>query len=141
MKEAPEQKSIVQEWLRFARENLLFAKAGLKEDFSPYNTVCFLCQGSAEKYLKGFLITRGWRLKKTHDLIELLGAAVEYEHAFTQLKSSAQILNDYISEARYPGDLSFETLTESNATEAVEAAERIEEFVLEKLASEAGKTS
>ncbi|RZB34731.1 MAG: hypothetical protein SRB1_00499 [Desulfobacteraceae bacterium Eth-SRB1] len=42
---------LIKDWLSFARENLLFAKAGMKEDFSPYHTICFMSQGSAGKYL------------------------------------------------------------------------------------------
>jgi HEPN domain-containing protein len=55
---------LLDEWLAFAKENLLYAKAGIKEDFALYHTVCFLCQGSAEKYLKAYLISHGWELKK-----------------------------------------------------------------------------
>lgn len=56
---SPEQYELIKDWLAMAKENLLFAEAGLKEDFSPFNTICFLCQGSAEKYLKAFLLWKG----------------------------------------------------------------------------------
>ena len=67
----PENLKLINDWLCFAKENLLFAKAGMKEDFSPFHSICFMCQGSAEKYLKAFLIFKGWKFKKTHDLSEL----------------------------------------------------------------------
>jgi hypothetical protein len=53
MKNNSDKIKLVKEWFAFASENLLFARAGMKEDFAPYHTICFLCQGSAEKYLKG----------------------------------------------------------------------------------------
>ncbi len=49
MKRSTEEVKLLRDWLTFARENLLFARAGMKEDFAPYHTICFLCQGSAEK--------------------------------------------------------------------------------------------
>lgn len=35
-------------------------------------------QQAIEKFLKGHLLSKGWKLKKTHDLVELLDYAVEY---------------------------------------------------------------
>ena len=62
----PEKEKLVRNWILFARENLRFGKAGMEQDFSPYHTVCFMCQGSVEKYLKAFLLWNGWDLRKTH---------------------------------------------------------------------------
>ncbi len=53
MKNATEQDKLIQDWLTFARENLLYAKAGMKEDFAPYHTICFLCQGSNRSHRSG----------------------------------------------------------------------------------------
>ncbi|HDS11395.1 MAG TPA: HEPN domain-containing protein [Candidatus Wirthbacteria bacterium] len=124
---------IIQEWLRLARENLLFAASGLKKDFSPYHTVCFLCHGSAEKYLKAYLISQGWNLHKTHDLVQLCSLAIGFDQDFVQLKPSAVILNDYIIIGRYPADISFEPLTKSEAIEALDAARNIADLVNTKL--------
>ena len=33
----------ISDWLKFANESLLFAKAGMKEEFSPFHTICYLC--------------------------------------------------------------------------------------------------
>ena len=133
MKKNEEEIKLVRDWLKFARENLLFAHSGIKEDYAPYNTICFLSQGSAEKYLKAFLIYNGWELKKTHDLSELLDFCREYDDSFGLLFPECELLNEYISEVRYPGDLPFESIGEDDAKEAIEAADKIEEFVLEKI--------
>jgi HEPN domain-containing protein len=124
---------LLDEWQAFAKENLLYAKAGIKEDFAPYHTVCFLCQGSGEKYLKAYLISHGWELKKIHDLKELIGYALNYDRSFDELFPVAEVLNRYIAEGRYPGDLPFESIGENEAKEAIEAAEKIEQFVLGKM--------
>jgi HEPN domain-containing protein len=92
-----------------------------------------LCQGSAEKYLKAFLIWKGWELKKTHDLVELLGYCVDYEADFADLKEDCLLLNEYITQGRYPGDLPFESICERDAKEAIEAADKIETSALNKI--------
>lgn len=133
MKKTPELKKLVEEWLIFAKENLLYARDGMQADYSPYHTICFLCQGSAEKHLKGYLISKGWELEKIHDLKKLINHACEHDQDFNTLFPNADILNQYITEGRYPGDLPFESISEEQAKEAIEAAEKIEEFVLAKL--------
>jgi len=129
----PEKVKLVKDWLAFAKENLLFAQAGMEEDFSPYHTVCFLCQGSAEKYLKAFLLWNGWELKKTHDLSELLDLCCEYDTSFEKLFPECELLNDYITEGRYPGDLPFEGIGKNEADKALDAARKIQEYVLQNL--------
>jgi HEPN domain-containing protein len=133
MKKNAEEIRLVKDWLSFAEESLLLARSGMKEEFSPYHTICFLCQGSAEKYLKAFLIWNGWELKKTHDLVELMTYCMDYETGFEGFKEECLLLNEYITEGRYPGDLPFESITKQDAEEAIEAADKIETFVFEKI--------
>lgn len=122
------------EWAAIAVENLLYAKDGMKADYSPFHTVCFLCQGSGEKYLKGYLISKGWKFEKIHDLVQLAKYAIKYDPNFDELFPPAEILNEYITAGRYPGDISFEAISKTDAEEAIVAAEQIEKFVLQKLA-------
>ena len=132
MKKNKEEIELVEDWLRFAEENLEVAQSVMTEDYSPYHTVCFLCQGSAEKYLKAFLIWNGWELKKIHDLNELLQVCVEFDSEFEILREACKLLNEYIIVGRYPGDLPFESISKKNAEDAIGAAETIEKFVLSK---------
>ena len=133
MKNNLDKLKLVREWFTFAKENLLFARAGMKEDFAPFHTICFLCQGSAEKHLKGYLISKGWKLKKIHDLDELVEAATEFEPNFEKLFPFAEILNEYLTEGRYPADLAYEAIGHEQAKEAIAAAEKIAEFVISKI--------
>jgi HEPN domain-containing protein len=130
MTKSDEEIKLVKDWLKFAKENLLFARSGIEEEFSPFHTICFLCQGSSEKYLKAFLIWNGWALKKTHDLVELLGYCIDYEPGFDDYKEECLLLNEYITEGRYPGDLPFEDVTKKDAQEAINAASKIEAYIL-----------
>ncbi len=130
-----ELQKLLDDWLAFAKENLLLAGAGMKTDFAPHHTICYLCHGSAEKYLKAYLISRGWELEKIHDLRELLEYAVEYDSDFDEIFPETGVLNRYAVEGRYPGDLPFESIGKAEAEEALAAAEKIAEFVLAKLAA------
>jgi len=128
-----ERLNLITDWLKLAKENLLYAKVGLEQDFSPSHTVCFLCQSSAEKYLKAFLLWNNWTLKKTHDLLKLLIYCCDYDESFEILLSECSLLNEYITEGRYPGDLPFERIGEEEAKMAVNSVEQIEKFVIDKL--------
>ncbi len=92
-----------------------------------------MCQEAAEKYLKAYLISKGWELKRTHDIVELLEYCSDYDNDFDQLVEAGRILNDYIVEGRYPGDISFETIETEQAQEAYNVTKYIEECVEARL--------
>jgi len=50
---------MIPECIRFVEENFLLAHSDMREELSPFHTIYFLCQGSAEKYLNAFLIWNG----------------------------------------------------------------------------------
>lgn len=133
MTKTPDLSKLVDEWLILARESLLSAKALAQADFSPNHMVCFLCQGSAEKYLKAYLISKGWKLRKIHDLADLVGDAMGYDETFAVLLPQAWALNDYAEAGRYPSDVAFESITEKEVQEAIKAADEAAQFVLGKL--------
>jgi HEPN domain-containing protein len=122
------------EWLRFAEENLAVARRELGYEQPAHHTICFLCHTAAEKYLKGYLISRGWTLKKTHDLLELLELCAEYDPAFGSIVTDGSILNEYSVSGRYPADIAFETFDADNALEAVQATEHIRDFIAARMA-------
>lgn len=124
---------LVLEWAAIAGENLLYAKDDMKADYSPFHTVCFLCQGSGEKYLKGYLISKGWKLEKIHDLVQLAKYAIKYDPNFDELFPPAEILNEYITAGRYPGDISFEAISKTDAEEAIVAAEQMKSLCCKSL--------
>jgi HEPN domain-containing protein len=51
-------------WIQYALGDLGVAEREMKHEQPAFHTVCFLCQGAAEKFLKGFLIAQGWQLEK-----------------------------------------------------------------------------
>ena len=118
------------EWIKFANENFQVAKSTVEHEVPAYHTICFLCHESAEKFLKAYLISNNWELKKTHDLVELLEYCSDYDKEADLLFEDCSILNDYVIDGRYPADISFEEIGAKEAKEAIEKAERIKAFAL-----------
>ena len=112
-------------WLKYAEGDLRVAKAGMRSKDPAYATICFLCQGSGEKFLKAFLIANGWELEKTHDVKKLLKYCQNFNPAFARLEADAETLNTYITAGRYPGFFDQESITRAEAQEAVKAANKI----------------
>ena len=120
------------EWFRYADENWQVAEREYRYHEPACHTICFLCQSAAEKYLKGYLIAQGWMLEKTHDIIRLLELCTEYNPIFIELVPQGAVLNEYITEGRYPGDIAYEEIGREDAEEALEIVRRIRERVVEK---------
>ena len=120
-----------QEWLRYAEADLGVAERELLSGEPAYPTICFLCQGAVEKFLKGYLIAQGWTLEKTHDVVELLAFCADFDAELGTMAAEGAVLNEYIVAGRYPGDLTFEEIGEAQAEEALKAARHIRTRVKE----------
>lgn len=59
-------------------------------------------QQAIEKYIKGYLLAKGWKLKKTHDLPELLDEAVKYSPSLEKFRDLCEEATVFYFEARYP---------------------------------------
>ena len=64
---------------------------------------------------------------------DLLAFCLDYDSEFQTLEKECVLLNEYVTEGRYPGDLPFEGIGKNEALEAIEAANKIEKFILEKI--------
>jgi HEPN domain-containing protein len=58
----------------------------LLEHGGKSSVAAFLIQQMLEKYMKGFLLSKRWKLKRTHDLEELLDEMVGFDPTFEDLK-------------------------------------------------------
>lgn len=63
----------------------------------------FFLQQSLEKYLKAYLISRGWGLRKTHELDRLLDASIEYAPELAKFRPLCERVSTYYVVERYPG--------------------------------------
>jgi HEPN domain-containing protein len=63
-----------------------------------------LLQEAVERYLKGLLIAKGWKLIKTHDLVTLVAEAGRFDPRFDKYRPFAQELTDDFFAQHYPGE-------------------------------------
>ena len=63
----------------------------------------FFLQQALEKYLKAYLISQGWGLRKTHELDRLLDASLEYAPGLDMFRSLCERVSTYYVVERYPG--------------------------------------
>jgi HEPN domain-containing protein len=89
-------------WFYLAQDRLRIADlAWRQEGLTPSGVE--LLQEALERYLKGYLISEGWRLVKTHDLERLVSEASGYDARFRQFALLADELNRDFFTQHYPG--------------------------------------
>ncbi|HEX6384553.1 MAG TPA: HEPN domain-containing protein [Anaerolineae bacterium] len=93
---------IPHEWYQKAEEDLLAAQALWQNAPQLQASIIFHLQQAVEKYLKGFLLSRGWTLQRIHDLVRLLGDVIAYEPAFVQFDTLCDELTSHYFQSRYP---------------------------------------
>ncbi|MBU4579592.1 HEPN domain-containing protein [Patescibacteria group bacterium] len=120
-------RKLAEEWFRKAKDDYKSAEVVLEEG-GYYGTTCFLSQQIAEKYLKGFLVSRGKRFQKIHDLIKLLNECKEIDKSFNELEDECILLNEYYIETRYPVDAPID-YSKTEAKFALTASEKIMNFI------------
>jgi HEPN domain-containing protein len=90
-----------QAWFEQAARRYTLAKvAWEKEGFT--SEAIELLQESAERYLKGYLLSTGWKLIKTHDLKTLIDSAREKDARFGTFAEWAETLTNDFFIAHYP---------------------------------------
>ncbi|HYE33029.1 MAG TPA: HEPN domain-containing protein [Methylomirabilota bacterium] len=91
------------DWFAFGAERLAAADL-LHKHHGVTATGIETLQESVERFLKGYLIARGWALVKTHDLPRLLREAAEHEPKFAKYRSFAAELTEDFFAQHYPGE-------------------------------------
>lgn len=97
----------------------------------PLRIVAFHLQQAIEKYLKGYLISQDWSLRRIHDLEILLQEAINYDQAFTPFLEPCQKITEYYIETRYPLGVYTPLQRESLQTD-LKTAQDIIVLILEK---------
>lgn len=122
-------KQISLEWFEMAEYDLKTALFLLDMKPIPTEIICYHCQQSAEKYLKGFIALNGEEILKTHDLTTLNKKCCSYDKEFNALEEACINLTDYGVQVRYPFHVDIE---EMDMKLAIENAKKIKEFTLKK---------
>ena len=123
-----DKEEILRQWLHRGKEELSSAEyLSTMRHPTPDETICYLCQQSAEKYLKAFIFFKDIEPEKTHDLEYLLELCQRYNEAFSLLSTKVDLLNRYGIMPRYPNELN---ITEEDMRNAIANAKAVQEFVV-----------
>ncbi len=109
------------EWVRKAEADYVIARTIHRHDKRLHDGVCFHCQQSAEKYLKGLMEEAGMPVPKTHDLAKLLTALLPKHPSLRPLRPGLHFLSDFAVDTRYPGN----NTTKRQALSALRWADRV----------------
>lgn len=121
---------IYEEWFEFAKIDLESAKFLINMYPKPIEIICYHCEQSAEKYLKGYLIKNGNKIERTHDLVLLNNKCRGFDSGFDIIEDACIELVPYGVQVRYPYQLD---VTEDDMISAIECAEKIERFIKGKI--------
>lgn len=98
-------RKMAQEWFRYAAKDLQSAIYLQGMNPLPIEIICYHCQQSAEKYLKGYIALNGGEILRVHDLVVLNKICLSYGHNFIDILDECLNLTDYGVQARYPFNL------------------------------------
>ena len=116
---------LVKEWFDIAADDLRAAKFLFdKLHPKPLEIICYHCQQSVEKVLKGFLTDRGIEPPHTHNLEDLRLMCMQHDNSFAEaaIQNACVILREYANTTRYPDR---PEILETNAEFALNEAEKI----------------
>jgi len=89
------------DWFAQGDLDLQAAEILLTQD-GPLPVIAFHLQQAVEKYLKGFLLSTGWPLRRIHDLEVLIQEAIVHDPDFAPFLALCQRITEYYIETRYP---------------------------------------
>lgn len=114
-------------WLDQAKADLKTAKDCLED--KNYYASAFFSQQSAEKALKGFLYSKGFRALITHSVTELLEETSKHKNVFKKFIDQGKELDRHYIGSRYPNFYpkgpAYKYYTEEIAKRCVNYAESI----------------
>lgn len=97
----PDKESLYsRDWFTKADNDLRAAEVLLSA--SNLQSASFHIQQTIEKYLKGYLLCKGWRLRRIHELDALLDEAVLYNPDMERFRALCETATEYYIEDRYP---------------------------------------
>jgi HEPN domain-containing protein len=69
-----------------------------------HDQVCFLCQQSAEKYLKALMAELGLAIPRSHNLVAILPLLTPHHVSLCSLRRGLDFLTRFAVDVRYPGE-------------------------------------
>ena len=97
----PEELLYPPHWLRIAEKDLRRVERALRDDDPELAGFCL--QQAVEKFLQGFLLSRGWKLKRTHDPEALGDTCIAHDPTLQEFRAPCQKITGFYVIERYPG--------------------------------------
>ena len=111
------------DWVRVADQD--WQRVGRLLEAGDPSLAGFCLQQALEKHLKAYLLARGWRLRRIHDLEALLDEATEHEPRLESYRSLCQVATAYYTAQRYPFSTPGDVTQERIRDDLMEAEELI----------------
>ena len=118
-------------WFEKAEHDLLVIRKSMVGDDVPWDMVVFHAQQAAEKYFKGFLVSRAIDPPRIHELASLLSLCCEHYQDLAALTDDCEILSHLGWTSRYP-DSPTEP-DEADARRAVDIAMRVRDAIRQRV--------
>jgi len=96
----PDESLYPPDWIDIADKDLWRSELLLKAG-DPIGAGTYL-QQSIEKYFKAYLLSMGWKLKRTHDLQILLNESLKYDNSLEPFRSLCVKVTGFYFFDRYP---------------------------------------
>lgn len=120
---------IPSDWFERAEKDLSSARHLLGEVEAAFIIpAAMLLQQAVEKYLKGFLLANSRRLKRTHDLLELLDEVLPDAPELARFDVACIKITEYYTEQRYPPLVTSDIKKGEVLQSLIEADELIDEI-------------
>ena len=110
------------EWIKIAENDFDSAKILNEAVRKHFEVICYLCAQAAEKYLKGYLVSKDIIPEKTHNLPFLNNLCAKIEPTFANVKKICDFLNQFADDIRYPHKYE---ITEDDVKFSINAVEKI----------------
>ena len=104
------------DWLRVAEKDLSRVEHLLS--VHDAEAAGFYLQQAVEKFLKAFLLSKGWKLERIHDLEALLNRALGHDASLEPFRAVCQHVTGFYVMERYPA-MTDEGLTDEDIRQAL----------------------
>ncbi len=125
-----EDSSYPPDWVKVAKKDWHRMEIMIVEN--DIEIAAYFLQQSLEKHIKAFLIERGWKLKKIHELDALLDIAVKYDPSLEIFRDLCERVSGYYFSERYPALIDTELTIEDLEKDIKQAKMFIEKLFGEK---------
>jgi len=112
------------DWLRIAEKDLGRVEHMLAT--GDPEAAGFYLQQAVEKFLKAFLLSKGWELERIHDLEALLNQALVYDASVEKFRPVCQKITAFYFVERYPFVVEAGTTKDDVCTSLEQVRELIE---------------